>query len=66
MMLEVEDLTVDGYTIEELFSFIMLSREATDWVNTIQAVAVLVYGSAKNEVSDCRHRNIQFSWWNHL
>ena len=42
------------------------SRDATDWVNTIQAVAVLVYGGAKNEVSDCRHWNIQFSKWNHL
>ena len=65
-MMEVEVLTEHGYEIEELGSFIMLSREAADWVNTIQAVAVLVYGSAKNEVSDCRHCNIQFSKWNHL
>ena len=50
-MMEVEVLTEHRYEIEELGSFIMLSREATDWVNTIQAVAVLVYGSAKNEVS---------------
>jgi len=55
-MMEVEVLTEHGFAIEELGSFIMgLAREATDWVNTIQAVTVLVYGSAKNEVSDCRH-----------
>ena len=65
-MMEVEILTEHGLAIEELDTFIMLSRDATDWVNTIQAVAVLVYGGAKNEVSDCRHCNIQFSKWNYL
>ena len=48
-------------TNDELVPLIMHSRDSTDWVNAIQAVAVVVYRSAKYEVSDCKHGNLQLS-----